>query len=167
MIRTRKVSKKNKGTVNLFILLIIIALLAVISYVVSFLFINDASEEQQMITKRPNQLTEEELPDGEVKIITPINGRWYSTYDGAMLSVDGTSFTLEIPSVDASKIVNGTLSLSGDEVVFKYNESSKNCSGKPGKYYWKMQGQDKLVFKMINDDCSARAERMSSVWERF
>ncbi len=167
MSRARKSSKKNKGNINLSILLIIIALLAILSYALSFLFINDASGEQEMITQKPNRLTKDELPKGDVKIITPINGRWYSTYDGAILTIDGTSFSLEIPSVDEAKAVKGTLALTGNEVTLKYDNSSKTCAGIAGRYHWKLEGQDKLVFKLINDDCKARSERMNAEWERF
>jgi hypothetical protein len=167
MPQVRKSSKKNKASINLSILLIIIVLLAILSYALSFLFINDASDEQEIMVTKPNHLSESEVPKGDVKIITPINGVWYSTYDGAILSIDGTAFKLELPSVQESKVIKGTLSLAGKEVVFTYTENSQTCKGIPGRYHWETKGQNKIIFEIISDKCTSRTERMSALWERF
>lgn len=161
----RKPSKKNRGSINLSILLIIIALLAILSYALSFLFINDASDDQQLITTKPNNLAKEEIKSEDVKILTPINGSWYSTYDGSILTIDGTTFKQETPSVDNSKIITGTIEVIGNEVVFKYNGNSKTCAEIPGKYRWKIEDKKKLIFILVSDGCKARSERMSAPWE--
>jgi hypothetical protein len=165
--KLHKSGDKHKSGINLSVLIIIVALLAILSYALSFLFIHDASDEQELVTTKPNHLSKEDISKGDVKIITPINGSWYSTYDGAILTVDGTTFKIETPSVDNSTVIKGTITLTGNEVTFNYDSDSKLCAKIPGKYRWKIDGQKKLFFIVINDRCKSRSERMSSPWERF
>ena len=166
MSAKRKQAKKKKSSVNLSILLIIIILVAILSYAISYLFINNTPKEDVVITHR-NEKTEAPVTKGTTAIKSPIEGSWYSTYDGTMLTITGTSFKMEFAGVDESKPVKGTLLIKGNEVILMNDSSSKACVDKPGKYSWKVENNNNLFFKKINDPCSNRVDRMTGGWERF
>jgi len=157
---------KKKSSVNLPILLIIIVLVGLLSYAVSYLFINNTPQEEVVVTQR-NVNTEVSAGKGTTEIMSPIEGSWYSTYDGTMLTISGTSFKMELAGVDESKVIKGTLLIKEAEVIFMNDSSSKTCVNKPGKYWWKVKDKDNLFFTKINDPCSNRVDRMIGGWERF
>ncbi len=166
MSAKRNQKKKKKSSVNLSILLIIIILVGLLSYAVSYLFINKTSQEEVVVTHRNDKIKVHDSK-GTAEIRSPIEGSWYSNYDGTMLTITGTSFKMEFAGVDESKIIKGTLLIKGTEVIFMNNSSSKTCVDKPGKYSWKVKNKDNLFFTKINDPCSSRVDRMTGGWERF
>ncbi|RLD87771.1 MAG: hypothetical protein DRJ09_09650 [Bacteroidetes bacterium] len=166
MSAKRKKAKKKKSSVNLSILLVIIILVAILSYAISYLFINNTSQENVVVTHR-NQKSEAAATKGTTEIKSPIEGSWYSTYDGTMLTITGTTFKMEFAGVDESKPKKGTLLIKDAEVILMNDSSSKTCVDKPGKYSWKVVDDNNLFFTKINDPCPNRVERMIGGWERF
>lgn len=165
-------AKKKKNTqkgylklTNVAILIVIIALLVILSYALSFIFIDDASTGEKVYTKRSEQVTNGIKRN--VNIVTPLEGTWYSSYDGSILTVTGTSFKLEKPSVDAGNVIQGELTFLDKEVVIVYKKGSGTCKGIKGKYKWKPIGKYKLELKLISDKCKNRAERFSVQWEKI
>ena len=164
MTSARSASKKKKRQVpSISIIIIIIALLAILSYALSFLFIRDASE-SDVITTRRNQ---NEAPASGKGTASPLNGNWYSTYDGAIMTINGNTFKLEMPGVDKNKVLSGMITWQGNKVEFVYNKTSETCGGDKGRYEWRMPTKDLLLFKKISDACTSRAERMTAPWDRF
>ena len=164
----KKKKKAQKGSLkltNIAILLVIIALLAILSYALSFLFIGDASTEDEVILKRSEQPVNG--TKGNVNIITPLEGTWYSSYDGSILTISGTSFKLETPSVDNNNVITGELVFKNNEVVVIYKKGSKTCMDIKGIYKWVLTGKDNLSFKLISDKCNNRTERFGVDWERI
>jgi len=166
MSAKRKQTKKKKSSINLPILLIIIVLVGLLSYAISYLFINNTPQEEIIVTQR-NVKTEVPSSKGTAEIMSPIEGSWYSTYDGTMLTITGTTFKMEFAGVDESKIIKGTLLIKDAEVIFMNDSSSKTCVDKPGKYSWMVKEKNTLNFTKINDPCSNRVDRMIGGWERF
>ncbi len=159
-------SKKKKHPVNISVIIIIVALIAILSYAISYLFIHDASDEEMVTTNR-NQTEMEQPAKGNTTIITLLEGSWYSEYDGSILTIGNNSFKLEFPGVDGSKITKGSVIIKGDEVILMNQSNSKTCVDKPGKYKWSVSNKTKLSFTKINDPCPGRVERMVAGWERI
>ncbi len=166
MSAKRKQAKNKKPSVNLSILLIIIILVAILSYAISYLFINNTPKEEAVVTHR-NEKGRAIVSKGTTEIKSPLEGSWYSTYDGTMLTITGTTFKMEFAGVDESKPIQGTLLIKGQEVILMNKATSKTCVDKPGKYSWKVVDKDNLLFTKISDPCSNRVERMIGGWERF
>ncbi len=166
MSAKRKKTKKKKPSVNLSILLIIIALVAILSYAISYLFINNTPNEDVVVTHR-NEKTKTAVNKGTAEVESPLEGSWYSNYDGTMLTISGTTFKMESAGVDESKVIKGTLLVKGSEIIIMNSASAKSCMDKPGKYSWKVENKDKLFFAKINDPCINRVDRMTGGWERF
>lgn len=166
MSAKRKTNSKKRGHINLSILLIIIALIAILSYAISYLFINNTSS-NDVVTNQRHRPKIEKINKGLALINSPIDGSWYSTNDGTMLTIKGTTFIMESASVDESKTIKGTILLKGSEIIIMNDSSSKMCVNKPGKYSWKIENNETLTFIKINDPCSGRVNRMTGGWEKF
>ncbi len=166
MSAKRKQTKKKKSSLNFSIVLIIIVLVAILSYAITYLFINNTPKEDVVVSHR-NQKTEMPAGKGTAAVKSPLEGSWYSTYDGTMLTITGTTFKMEFAGVDQNKIIKGTLLIKGAEVILMNDSSSKTCVDKPGKYSWGVKNNDNLFFTKINDPCSGRVARMTGGWERF
>jgi hypothetical protein len=136
---------------------------------VSFFFIHDASNNnQEIIVTQPHHLEENNLPKGEVKIISPINGTWYSTNDGAILTINGNSFIIETPAVDGSNNIKGSIKIYGNTAVFQNSDSKEICKNSRGEYFWEIkQEQNVLIFKLKKDNCTARSEKIPYEWKRM
>jgi len=166
MAAKRKTNPKKRGHLNLSILLIIIALIAILSYAISYLFINNTSTDD-VVTNQRHQAKVENTNRGNSSINSPIDGSWYSTYDGTMLTIKGATFIMESASVDENKTVKGTILIKGSELIIINDSVSKTCVNKPGKYSWKTENNETLTFIKINDPCSGRVDRMTGGWEKF
>jgi len=161
-----KSGSKKRGPINLSLIIIIVVLVMILSYAISYFFIHDASKKEVVNTQR-NQTEAKQVNKGNATIITLLEGSWYSSYDGAILSINSSSFKLELPGVDGSKAVSGSVIINGKEVIFMNDPASKVCTDKPGRYSWSVKDKNNLSFTKINDPCISRAERMVAGWERF
>ena len=166
MAAKRKTNPKKRGHINLSILLIIIALIAILSYAISYLFINNTSIDD-VVTNHRHQAKVENTNRGNSSINSPIDGSWYSTYDGTILTIKGTTFIMESASVDENKTISGTILFKGSEIIIMNDSTSKTCVNKPGKYLWKIENSETLSFIKINDPCSGRVDRMTGGWKKF
>ena len=162
----RKPSSKKRGSINFSLIIIIVALIALLSYAISYLFISDATNKEVVNTSR-NQ-TEVKAPNkGNTSIVTLLEGSWYSNYDGTILTISSLTFKLEFPGVEGSKIIHGSVIVNGQEVIFMNDSTSKTCTDKPGKYSWAVKNRNILNFTKINDSCKGRSDRMAGGWERI
>jgi hypothetical protein len=165
--KQKRAKAKSKGHVNISIVIIIIILIAILSYAVSYLFIHDASNDEEVVSTQRNQTKTEQVNKGTASIVSLLEGSWYSIYDGSMLTISATAFKLEFPGVDGSKVINGSVTINGNEVVFIYNKKNNACDKKPGKYIWEVKDKNNLTFKKVSDPCKGRSERMTAGWERL
>jgi len=93
----------------------------------------------------------------------PLKGTWVSNYDGTMLTIKGDSFTLEMPSVDASSKVKGRIIIEKTIATFINDSKSKSCPSLEGHYSFSFEN-DELIFSLIKDECDTRINRMSVSW---
>ena len=169
MPTTKKKAVKKKKKINpLLLLLIIVALIFLLSMAISYFLSKDnnplfnpgKAETDTLMNLHENSLTD------QIKFKTPLEGIWVSRYDGALLSIQGLIFTLEIPSVEASEKINGEIAVDNTIVTFFNKNGIKSCLDIEGHYQFVFEGQD-LSFKLIKDACPSRIERMSAGWYKL
>lgn len=170
MAKRRKSRKKNINNNSLVTLIIIIVLLGIISVVTAYFMLDeDQKDIPQLIenvigSSDTNIETPIETQPIEEKVITsPIDGTWVSNYDGAMLTISNGSFSIEMPSVDASSKVKGSLAVENTIVTFINATGNKSCIGKEGHYNYSFKDGE-LMLNMIKDQCENRSERMNETW---
>ena len=122
------------------------------------------------LTKEEYVLTDKEVEQYEAgntteleSIKTPIEGTWVSNYDGAILGINGLTFSLDLPSVDAPKTVKGTISIEQNLVTFINDPADETCTNIEGHYKFSFK-EDKISFELIKDNCANRTERMTMSW---
>ncbi len=167
MTKKRKSRKKPSANNSMLMLIAIVAILAIVSVVVAYFVLdNDNNETIETITEII-QTDDNSLRTEEQKTIkTPIEGTWVSNYDGAMLTISGTTFSLELPSVDASGNVKGSIAVENTIVTFSNTTGTKTCIGKEGHYNYSFE-DDELMLNKIKDPCDRRSERMTESWFRL
>ena len=157
--KTKKSKKQNKN--SLITIIIVIIVLAVVSIIAGWYF-----SDQHKGKTSPQETVQTEQTENKVQetIKLPLEGTWVSNYDGAMLSITGLSFSLELASVDKSKIIKGTILVKDDLVTF----INKNgiCKDVQGQYKFSLKNNE-LTFKPVSDECASRKERMTASWFRL
>jgi len=166
MANRKKTNAKKRGGLNLSIILIIVALIAILSYAISYLFIHNTSTDDELTNQR-HQAKVENTNRGNSSINSPIYGSWYSSYDGTILTITGNTFKMESANVDENKTVHGTILINGSEIIFMNDSTVGICTDLPGKYSWKVENSETLTFIKINDSCTSRVDRMTGGWEKF
>lgn len=156
-------TKKNKLN-SVWVFLAIVIVLAIISMLFSYFWI---SEEKPDVLLLPSQEKVEKNKITPSETLTPakeIQGTWVSNYDGAMLTITGLTFNLELSGIDESTIVKGTLAVEGNIVTFVYTSGTDVCNGPEGHYLYSIDENEELFFKLIKDTCTSRKERMTASW---
>ena len=157
--KTKKSKQQNKN--GLITIIVVIVVLAAVSIIAGWYFSDKNSEKNTTPDKEQTVQTETKKPDA---IKTPIEGTWVSNYDGAMLSITGLSFSLDLASVDKSVTIKGTILVKDDLVTF----INKNgiCKDIQGQYRFSLKNNE-LTFKLVSDECTSRKERMTASWFRL
>lgn len=168
MAKTRKSRKKPSGNNSMVMLIAIVAILAILSIVAAYFILDndeqlEAIESVTEIVKTDNNTQE---TDNKTEEKTAIEGTWVSNYDGAMLTISGLSFTIELPSVDAGGKVKGNIAVEKTMVTFTNTTGPKACIGKKGQYNYSFY-KDELKLTLIKDPCESRSERMNETWFRL
>lgn len=160
--RKRKSTQPKNNMLWVFIAIIIV--IAIISMVISYFWVGGEKPDVFLLPSDNN--TEVVIKDkpAEKAIASPIDGTWVSMYDGAMLTISGQSFTLEIPGVDESGKTKGTFSIEGNICTFVYQTGTEACKGNEGHYLYSLTDSGELYFKLIKDICASRKERMTANW---
>ena len=99
-------------------------------------------------------------------IKTAIEGTWVSNYDGAILGVNGLTFSIDLPSVDAPKTIKGNIAVEESLVTFNDISENSNCRNIEGHYKFRIEA-DEISFELIKDPCEIRKERMTMSWFRL
>ena len=60
-------------------------------------------------------------------------------------------------------VLKGSIKINGNEVVIIYNKGSQSCNGIKGVYHYEIK-KGKLFFKLVNDNCDSRTEKMTTPW---
>ena len=160
--KTRKKRQSGNKNNQLFIFLAIVIVLAIISMAVAYYLTIDGNSEAQTIpAAAQNEVSSTTDTDTSVG---QIEGTWVSTYDGAMLTITGLSFSLELSGVDAAAKMTGNIAVEGNIVTFVYITGNESCNNIEGHYLYSVEDNGDLFFKLIKDQCSGRTERMSVSW---
>lgn len=166
MAKKRKSRKKPANNNSMLTLIAIVAVLAIVSVTTAYFILNDDGEIDPVETIDVIEIKTDdktEITKEQISIITPIDGTWVSNYDGAMLSISGTTFTLELPSVDASGTAKGSITVQSTLVIFLNKTGNKTCIGKEGHYKYSFENNE-LILTKIKDPCENRSERMTESW---
>jgi flagellar basal body-associated protein FliL len=163
--KTRKRKPKKTRLNGVWIFLAIVIVIAIVSMLLSYFWI---SEEKPDVLLLPAQEQAKEATPKQEQA-TPmaakeIQGTWVSNYDGAMLTITGLAFELELSGVDETEKISGTLAVEGNIVTFVYTSGTKVCKGPEGHYLYSIDESEELFFKLIKDTCESRKERMSATW---
>lgn len=163
--RKKRSTKAQKSPLMLFLFIFI--LLVILSVVIGY-FILDTDEggtvDPLQTTSASNDNTEQE----PVLTVEPMyTGTWVSNYDGAILTLNRFSFTLEMPSVDQKTAIKGQLSVVKNVLTFVYTSGSETCRGEEGHYQFMLEDKGDIFFKLIKDNCKSRAARMEVSWFRL
>jgi len=162
--KTRKRKPKKTKLNGVWIFLAIVIVLAIVSMLFSYFWI---SEEKPDVLLLPPQEQVKENKATSSETLNPakkIQGTWVSNYDGAMLTIKGLNFNLELSGIDESNIVKGTLAVEGNIVTFVYTAGTEVCKGPEGHYLYSIDESGDLFFKLIKDTCESRKERMTASW---
>ncbi len=157
----RKINSRKKKKNNSFsTFLIIVIILALLSFAVSYFILQTDNEVINTITKTENK-TEQKKPKSTASKHA-LNGTWASYNDGAMLTITGTQFSIELPSVESTVVASGKILFDKNQVTFIYNNGSA-CGNKPGVYQFIIEGED-VTFVKVRDNCESRAEQIIATW---
>ncbi len=158
----RKTSSRKKKKNNSFLkFLIIVIILALLSFAASHFILQTDNEVINTITKTENK-TEEQKKPKSTAIKHALDGTWASYNDGAMLTITGSQFSIELPSVESTVVATGKILFEKNQVTFIYNNGSA-CGNKPGVYQFTIEGED-VTFAKIRDNCESRAEQIIATW---
>jgi len=164
---TAKSSKKKTtkpGNNTLWGFLAIIIVIAILSMVVSYFWVDTEKPDVFLIPQQDKQETVKSGTTPAEEPVSVINGTWVSNYDGAMLTISGRSITLELPGVDESGKIKGNITYEENTVTFIYESGTSSCKGAEGHYLYSIDNNGELFFKLIKDDCESRKERMTASW---
>lgn len=158
--KTTKRGKKNNNSFMIFFFVVII--LAILSFAVSYFVIQADSSEMEKIVQTENVNTDPE-PVSTI-VSNALEGTWASYNDGAMLTVRGQNFTIELPSVESSVIASGKILVKDNKVTFVYTNQDSGCGIKPGEYVFTFDSDDEFTFKVVDDSCKSRKDQLSATW---
>lgn len=167
MAKKTNTRKKKKGNGQLIKFVLIVLFIAIISVLIAYFYTNrekfkltetvenmmNSSSDTTVITKKIKKQVKD----------NPLKGTWVSNYDGTMLTIKGDSFTLEMPSVDASSKVKGRIMIEKTIATFINDADTKTCPSVEGHYSFSFEN-DELLFSLIKDECETRKNRMSVSW---
>ena len=169
MAKKRKTKSKGKKANNGgLIFLIIVMVLALLSYAISYFVTETNNEAARSIEKTNNIEQVKKANKKTVKTVkqddtSVLEGTWASYSDGAMLTVKGNSFTIELPSVQSSKVASGRITIHGNTVTFVYTNKNSTCGVKPGTYNFVIDNEE-VTFDVAGDDCPSRVVVLSATW---
>ncbi|MCB2207936.1 MAG: hypothetical protein KQH67_06530 [Bacteroidetes bacterium] len=154
--RTRK---KRTNYKPLIIILIVLAAIVVISIGIGYFLTRGETVPTNEDTEQTETLSTDELKSMK----TPLEGTWVSNYDGAILGINGLTFSLDMPSVDAPETVKGTIAVEQNLVTFIIITGDDMCPNMEGHYKFSFE-DDEITFNLIKDNCDIRKERMTMSW---
>ncbi len=159
--KMRKSRKKKNENALWFVIIFLIILIA--SMFLGYYFTHKTDNNNKIVKHIISGISKKEKPL-KPTAKNQIEGTWVSNYDGAMMEIHGSRFTLEIPSVNSSSIIKGKITFNGQSVSLVYTSGSQICKGIEGKYHYTLKDKN-LIFKIIQDRCAGRSERMSAPWD--
>lgn len=164
-------SQKKSWLQSLLYVLVIFLVLAAIAMIAGYVYMRknatpEPTLEVQTEIASKTEGADQSSPDNSKPIQKQANvfieGTWVSTDNGAMLTIKGTNFTIDFPSVESGKPITGTIQFIGNEFTV-ISKTLQGCEQINGSYSFDHKGED-LVVKAINDSCSKRKNSFESSW---
>ena len=155
--RSRKKMQINKG---LIIVIVVIVAIAAVSIFAGWYLSGGSTEEINSAEKEQSEHTDKNEQKG---IKTSLEGTWVSNYNGAILTIEGSSFEIELPSVDQTMSAKGTITVTDDQVTYVNTEGKEVCIHVEGHYRFTFE-ENEVFFNLIEDKCPSRIEIMSASW---
>jgi len=163
--RKAKSRKKKKNNTFLIFFLIIIAL-ALVAFAITYLV---TETEKEAIVNTVVDEPKVDKPVTKPEVMSPQNqnlildGTWASYNDGAMLTITGLNYTIELPNVEGTMIGRGRIVVNNNKITFVDTDQDSQCSIKPGVYSFTLDN-DEVIFEKVEDDCTSRSARIEATW---
>jgi hypothetical protein len=158
-----KRKKKNNFFSYFFIAVIIIAIIA---FAITYIVTQKDDEVEVVVTTVNDQIQQSQkdtVKNSKTKTLSEIEGTWASLNDGAMLTISGRNYTLELPNVEGTLVGKGTCLIVGNKVTFVDTDGDNDCNITPGVYTFKIMS-DEITFEKVDDKCTSRYSRLSATW---
>lgn len=113
----------------------------------------DTSKTEKPVAEHVNDKT---------NIKASINGYWLSTSEGAVLTMNDDSYSIDFAGIDASNPIAGTYKLQDKKIIFSTDAGS--CKGEIGIYRIILDKHD-IKFICEDDNCLKRKATLTTEWE--
>ncbi len=168
MAKRKTQSHKKKKNNSFIIFFIVIVVLALVAYAITYLVTQSEKEVvnntivNEPITAKPKTKIED-LSPAEQRVV--LDGTWASYNDGAMLTIKGLNYTIELPNVEGTMIGRGRVVVLDNKITFVNTDQDSQCSIKPGIYRFILDDEE-VTFEKIDDNCSTRSGKIEATWFR-
>ncbi len=177
MVRKRRISlskskRRKQGLFRpLLLFLLAVVLLGGISLLISYFLLKKDGEAEPslseiVISKKKDTIeTQPASPvEQDFNTDTPLhNITWVSTLSGAMLTIEGSRYTIDFPSVEEHKPMTGAISITDQGFSVVNHDSDDICKNLTGKYRYTFKA-DELVIELVDDDCIKRSRTLNAAW---
>lgn len=180
--KRRRNSKKQQPALKGFLLLLVVLIsLAIIAFAATHVYVrlNKQTTKRTTIEQPKPQIADTvalvepphtEPPKNEVQKKTEfeqgLTGTWVSNRSSAMITFDGSNYTLDLPSVEDNPVIKGSFSISSGTLILKTSEGPKRCNNTTGRYSYKLKG-DELTLRLQADGCTTRSNELNSSFFRL
>lgn len=159
--RKTRSAKKNSNSFTVFIVVVII--LAIVSFAISYFVMQTDSEivnvktNNKVLDIKPTIIKETD------KLNTVLDGTWASYNDGAMLTISGNKFSIDLPSVESTVLASGTVNVIDNRITFVYTNGNSNCGAASGVYRFVVVNEE-VTFVKESDSCGSRVGLLVATW---
>lgn len=177
----KKSRRKNGGGINLRVFIIVFVLIALVAFAITYLVMDQKENDARKTLKAVKQDVErpqsgdkknDSVPMPKITFsgdeIKPgnLDGTWVSNNDGAMLTISGRDYSIELPNVDGTVVDKGTIVVLANEVKFVDTDEESPCTVSVGIYSYKVVN-NVISFKKVKDECESRINRLSATWYKI
>ena len=155
--------KRNKKNNSFTYFLIAVIIIAILSFAITYIVTQAEHEDEVVVTTTNKQTKQDVVNNSKTKMLSEIEGTWASLNDGAMLTISGRDYTLELPNVEGTLVGKGTCLVVGNKITFVDIHGDTDCNISPGVYTFKITS-DEITFEMVDDQCKSRYSMLSATW---
>lgn len=93
-------------------------------------------------------------------------GTWVSKSSSSMITFEGTSYTLEMPSVEEAQFITGSFTIIDGFITLETVKGPVSCNNTKGLYTYKLKGDD-LSLSPQSDGCKLRSTQLKASFFRL
>jgi len=168
MAKRKSKRSKRKSNNSFTVFFIVVVIIAILAFVITYLVMeSDKDEVIPVATEQEKQ--KETVNTNTANQVAPseeLQGTWASYNDGAMLTISGRNYTIELPNVEGTLLEKGTIRIMKGKITFVDTDDDSDCSISPGVYGYKLNSEGEITFEQIDDICKSRSIRLSATWFR-